>query len=130
VLPAEQRLRDSTTFREVVRRGRRSGGRLIVLHLHEPAPDAAPERGPEGGPPVAVRPPRAGLVVSRSVGNAVVRNPVKRRLRHLLRARMATLRPGAVLVVRALPPASAASSTELDEELGRGLGRLTGQVTR
>jgi ribonuclease P protein component len=118
VLPAEQRLRDSTTFREVVRRGRRAGGRLVVLHLHDPA--AGSDRG---------APARAGLVVSRSVGNAVTRNTVKRRLRHLLRSRMARLPAGAVLVVRALPASGTASSAVLGAELDRGLGRLLPQGT-
>ena len=115
MLPATQRLRDSTTFREVVRRGRRTGGRLLVVHRHETP-----------GVPTA----RAGLVVSRAVGSAVTRNAVKRRLRHLLRPRLAELPAGTVLVVRALPDAGAASFAELGEELDRALTRLARQVTR
>lgn len=45
-----------------------------------------------------------GFVVSKKVGNAVVRNRVKRRLRHLA-ASMGTPRQTDV-VVRALPPAA------------------------
>ena len=48
--------------------------------------------------------PRLGLIVSKKVGNAVVRNRVKRRLRHLVRD-LATPVPSNV-VVRALPPAA------------------------
>lgn len=73
-----------------------------MLHLLE---------GAESGPS------RAGFVVSKAVGGAVVRNRVKRRLRHLVRDRLTALPPGSLLVVRALPPAAAASQPELAEAL-------------
>jgi ribonuclease P protein component len=47
------------------------------------------------------------------VGNAVIRKQVTRRLRHLLRDRLAELPPGALLVVRALPPAGRACAPDL-----------------
>ncbi|MEV4507795.1 ribonuclease P protein component [Dactylosporangium sp. NPDC049525] len=62
-------------------------------------------------------PARAGFVVSKAVGNAVVRNLVKRRLRHLIRSHMATLPEASMIVVRALP----ASATASFEDLGRDL---------
>jgi ribonuclease P protein component len=64
-----------------------------------------------------------GFVVSRAVGNAVVRNRVKRRLRHLVREHLASLPGSAVLVVRALPAATTASSLELGADLARCLKR-------
>ncbi len=60
---------------------------------------------------------RAGFVVSKAVGNAVVRNKVRRRLRHLVRPLLAELPPGTLLVVRALPPAAQADYAELDTDL-------------
>ena len=68
-----------------------------------------------------------GIVVSRSVGGAVVWTTVKRRLRHVLRARLAYLAPGSALVVRALPPAAGATSAELDADLGAALSRVLRQ---
>lgn len=50
-----------------------------------------------------------------------MRHRVTRRLRHLVAARLPTLPPDALLVIRALPQAAAASSTELAEDLDAGL---------
>jgi ribonuclease P protein component len=60
-------------------------------------------------------------VVSKAVGGSVVRHRVSRRLRHLLAPRLRTLPAGSLLVIRALPPAAAASSAELAEDLDSGL---------
>jgi ribonuclease P protein component len=109
VLAAQHRLRDSDDFRRTVRSGRRAGGPSLVLHL-------LTDREPHGEP-------RVGLVVSKAVGNAVVRNRVKRRLRHVVRDLLADLPRSSSLVVRALPPAATLSSAELRVELGRCLQR-------
>jgi ribonuclease P protein component len=65
--------------------------------------------------------PRAGFVVSRAVGGSVVRHRVARRLRHVVRDRLAGLPPGSRLVVRALPAAAEASSAALANDLDSGL---------
>ncbi len=83
----------------------------MVLHL------AAPEV--EGPGPV-----RVGFVVSKAVGGSVVRNRVKRRLRHLVRDRIGVLPTSGVLVVRAQPPAASASAAELASDLERCLERV------
>ena len=66
-------------------------------------------------------PPRAGVVVSKAVGNAVVRNKVKRRLRHLVSERLHTLPAGATLVVRAQPSAALRSYAELASDIDAAL---------
>ena len=68
-------------------------------------------------------PARVGFVVGRVVGNAVIRNQVKRRLRHLVRDRLSAVPDGFVLVVRALPPAGSASSAALAADLDGALAR-------
>jgi ribonuclease P protein component len=74
--------------------------------------------------------PRVGFVVSRTVGGAVGRNVVRRRLRHLMRERLHLLPPGSTIVVRALPAAAGASSAELGADLDAALrGLLDGDVT-
>ena len=70
--------------------------------------------------------PRVGFVVSRAVGNSVIRHRVQRRLRHLCRARLADLPAGSALVVRALAPAAEATYQELGADLDRCLERALG----
>jgi len=65
-----------------------------------------------------------GFVVSKAVGNAVVRNRVKRRLRHQAREHLDSLPGSAVLVVRALPAAASASASQLAHDFVRCLARL------
>ena len=116
MLPAPQRLTSPAEFREVVRRGRRSGGPLLVAHLLLPTPvssSVAPDATA-----------RIGLVVSKAVGPAVTRNLVKRRLRHLSRDRVEALPAGSLLVLRALPPAAQATYAALAAELDRCLARV------
>ena len=70
-------------------------------------------------------------MVSRGVGNAVVRNRVRRRLRHLVRDRLPELSAqpfAAVIVVRALPDAAEASYDELRRDLARCLERVLPRV--
>jgi ribonuclease P protein component len=117
VLSSAHRLSDGASFREAVRTGRRSGTRTVVVHLAVPDRGSSEAAGRE-------QPPRVGFVVSKAVGNAVVRNRVKRRLRHLAREHVSSLPGSAVLVVRALPAAADAGSGELGADLARGLSRL------
>lgn len=73
--------------------------------------------------------PRVGLIVSRAVGPAVVRNRVRRRLRHLAAEHVQSLPRGSLFVLRANPQAATASQAELAAELGviaRSLRRRQG----
>jgi len=112
VLSAANRLTDAESYRTVIRSGRRAGSRTLVVHLV----DSVEQRAPAS--------PRVGLVVSKAVGNAVVRNRVQRRLRHLLRNQLERLPTTGALVIRALPAAAGASSAELRRDLDRCLQRV------
>jgi ribonuclease P protein component len=68
--------------------------------------------------------------VSKAVGGAVVRNKVKRRLRHLMRDRVALLPPGSLVVVRALPGSGDADHEQLAQDLDAALQRLLGGGAR
>jgi ribonuclease P protein component len=112
VLAAANRLCDRRDFLLVARRGHRSGREPLVLQF-------APPAGSD-----SARPPRVGFVVGRSIGTAVERNRVKRRLRHLVRGQLDRLPPGSMLVVRANPAAAGSSWDTLEAEFDRSLDRV------
>jgi ribonuclease P protein component len=111
VLPAESRMRRRAEFTLTVRRGRRAGRVLLTAYLL-----LRESHGHE--------PPRAGFVVSRPVGTAVVRNRVKRRLRPLVAEYLSSLPAGSLLVVRAHPQAAAARQADLAADLDLVLRKL------
>ncbi|MGQ0625304.1 MAG: ribonuclease P protein component [Sporichthyaceae bacterium] len=111
MLPARNRLRHREDFVSALRQGRRSGRGAVVVHLQR-------SLGPANGPA------RVGLVVSRAVGGAVLRNRVKRRLREIMRAQLHLVPAGAIVVLRALPPAAGISAAELSSQVASGLRRL------
>ena len=113
MLPQRSRMRSPEEFKRVMRSGRRVSGATLSAHLLL-AVGAVPEDAE----------PKVGFVVSRAVGSAVVRNRVKRRLRELVRRRLACLPVGCLLVVRALPAAAGASQADLAADLDLVLGRL------
>ena len=126
MLPSTARLRRSQEFTETVRRGARAGRPLLVVHLdlRTELADAAAHRSRPGDDP------RAGFVVSKAVGNSVVRHAVTRRLRHVVRPRLGGLPGGTRLVVRALPAAADASSDQLGADLDAALERALRKVVR
>jgi ribonuclease P protein component len=121
VLPPQNRLRGAGDYRSTVRRGVRVGRPLVVVHLI-----------PATGSPDS--PARVGFVVGRSVGGAVVRNAVRRRLRHLLRDRLERLPAGSQVVIRAQPEAASVPSRtlsrDLDDALDHALSRVQGDGVR
>ena len=109
MLPAGSRLRRRADFVATLRsaRGTRAAG-LLVVHVARPEADT---------------PPQVGFVVSRAVGAAVVRNRVRRRLRHLAAGQLDRLPPGSRVVVRALPSSAGATYGQLAAALRSALDR-------
>jgi ribonuclease P protein component len=101
-------MRRGAEFNDTVRRGSRGTSRAVTVHLAAESTDGSP---------------RVGLVVARAVGPAVVRNRVRRQLRHLLRDRLTVLPAGSTLVVRANPAAADAGSRLLAADLDQALRR-------
>ena len=69
------------------------------------------------------RPPRFGFIVSKQVGTAVTRNTVRRRLKAVCAEALPRVRPGADVVIRALPTAATADFAALRSEVTRCLTR-------
>lgn len=110
MLPSTHRLRRSRDFSDAVRAGRRARRGTLVVYLRT--------RSVQEGHAAS---PRAGFIVPRAVGTAVVRNRVTRRLRHLIAGHLSQLPDGSTVVVRALPTAAGASYHRLAEDLSRAL---------
>jgi ribonuclease P protein component len=124
VLPAASRLRRRPDFSAAMRQGRRVSRPRLVVHL------ALAETGGMAVRPSAIAaqdnpglPVRAGFVVPRAVGGAVVRNRVRRQLRQLVADRIDTLPAGARLVVRVLPAAAGSTTAQLAGDLDTALAR-------
>ena len=99
----------STEFGSTVKHGVRAVEPDIVVHTFRHGED--------------VPGPRIGLVVAKSVGSAVQRHRVARRLRHVARAVVDDLDPDDRVVIRALPSSRHAISARLEQQLRDGLRR-------
>jgi len=101
----------SADFTHTVKHGVRASQPDIVVHARRiPA-------GEDAGFP------EIGFIVAKSVGNAVDRHRVARRLRHGARIVVADLDPADRVVVRALPSSRDALSTTLQDQLVAGVRR-------
>ena len=78
----------------------------------------------------AGQPPRVGFVVSRAVGNAVVRNRTKRVLRALMSTRIEQLPDGVDVVVRASPELPRSPRSLLVHDLDRLLATVLRRASR
>jgi ribonuclease P protein component len=109
-------MRRPEDFRRTLRTGRRAGGSVVGGHLLLPSASHGEVRSGD--------PAKVGFIVSRAVGSAVVRNRVKRRLREVMRRRLASLPGGCLLVLRAHPAAARARQADLAADLDLVIGRL------
>jgi ribonuclease P protein component len=106
-VPALPMLRRKADFEALGRRGTARSSRLLVLR-------SLRTNGPET---------RVGLSTPRSLGGAVQRNRVRRRLRELIRERRGTIGAGWDLLLIARPEAATASHAALRAALGSLLER-------
>ncbi len=66
-------------------------------------------------------PARFGFIVSKQVGSAVTRNTVRRRLKAITAEALPWVRPGADVVIRALPGSATADFAALRHDVQRCL---------
>lgn len=100
-------VREDRRFREIRQRGRSAANDLLVVSaLANDLPYS-----------------RFGFAVSSRIGNAVVRNRIKRRLREIIRLRMATIRPGCDIILIARKPIRSAEYHQLETACARLLRR-------
>jgi ribonuclease P protein component len=116
-------MRRRDEFESAIRRGRRAGRSCVTVHLLVAPRSVDSPRSGEAAATVSDG-PRVGFVVGRAVGDAVTRNTVRRRLRHLVKDRLDKLPADALVVIRALPLAGRATSAVLAVELDAALERL------
>ena len=110
-MPARQhRVTRGDDYRRIVRNGNRVGGAYCITHaVSHVSEDQLP---------------RFGFIVSKSVGNAVTRNLVRRRMKAIVDRQLAAGFAGADVVFRALPASATADFAELEGELARVLSRV------
>ena len=108
MLAKANRIVAATDYRRLVRSGRRARGALTLAY----------GRRSEPGSPM-----RMGVVVTRRVGNAVVRNRVRRRIKAVGWSLAQEVR-GLDVVFRVLPAAASAEFAAIDVEVRRLVGTL------
>ena len=97
------RVRDNERFQEIRRQGKSYSNRLAVLCVLENSLPCS----------------RFGFSVSRRIGNAVVRNLVKRRMRESVRLRMYQIRSGWDCILIARGPIRSATYSEIERACAR-----------
>ena len=101
------RVREDARFREIRGRGRSHSNDLLVLcALANDLPYS-----------------RFGFAVNSRIGNAVARNRIKRRLREIVRLRMAAIRPGWDIILIARKPIRSAEYRQMETACARLLRR-------
>lgn len=105
MLPAQHRMRTSAQFATATRHGAKAGRKTLVLYAV----------------PVEDTPTLVGFIVSKAVGNSVMRNKVQRKLRHISLNSLTYRAHGYYFVVRALPAATTASYEQLEQDYNAAL---------
>ncbi|WP_343600289.1 ribonuclease P protein component [Mycobacterium sp.] len=109
MLSPQNRMTRSIDFGETVRHGNRVVQPDLVIHLRRTSDSTAP---------------KVGLIIAKSVGSAVQRHRVARRLRHVARGIVGDLDRCEQLVIRALPSSRDAVWADLERQLRTGLSRI------
>ncbi|MFB2557143.1 ribonuclease P protein component [Herbiconiux liangxiaofengii] len=107
MLAKGNRITQGGDYRTTVRRGKKYAGPSTVTYIRA-SDDSSSDA-------------RFGFIVAKSVGVAVVRNRVRRRLKAACFALLPSIPAGTDIVIRALPEAASQPYGVLFEELSRSL---------
>ena len=115
MLPAANRMRTAADFAHTTRRGTKVARGSVVVYVAA-VPDTSA--------------PRVGLVVSKAVGNSVLRHRVSRRIRGAVAPILTTLPAGTRVVVRALPGSATdrGLADSVAEAVSAGVARQQGRA--
>ncbi len=100
-LPSRLRLKESRDFARIKAEGRSQSGRFFVLAILRDA--SVPDF-------------QFGLITGKKLGNAVVRNRLRRQMREIIRAHRAEIAPGWKIVTIARWRAPQADFSEMDQD--------------
>jgi ribonuclease P protein component len=129
VLPRLLRMRSSKDFQQTTRRGVRASRPTLVVHAARLL-----EEGALQGDDLRRSGPRVGFVVNSSVGNAVTRNRVRRRLRHLAAEHVADtpagIGPGRIGIVVRARPRAATDPADVPTDFGSAWHEAMSQLSK
>lgn len=111
MLARANRIVRADDYRNTVRRGRKSGTAHSVVYVRRRDDDLV----------------RFGFIVAKTVGNAVVRNTVRRRLKHVCHDILPGVPPGTDVVVRALPGSLDVPWSTLLRDISGVVDKVVGQ---
>ena len=123
MLPGPHRLTSAQDFSAVMRQRHRAGSATVVANVQLRSRSEGPRW-------------RCGFIVSKAVGNAVVRHRTTRRLRHIVAELMASRKVelpedrAADIVIRALAKAPAANHAALTADVESCLRRALSKAER
>lgn len=114
-MPARQhRVTRGDDYRRIVRTGNRVGGAFCITYAVSHSHDTEHPGDPA----------RFGYIISKSVGNAVVRNLIRRRMKSVTEEMIHNGIADVDIVFRAIPAAATASFAELKQEMHTSISRL------
>ncbi|MBD8582962.1 MULTISPECIES: ribonuclease P protein component [unclassified Frigoribacterium] len=111
MLARANRIVRADDYRNTVRRGRKSGTAHSVVYVRRRDDDLV----------------RFGFIVAKTVGNAVARNTVRRRLKHVCHDILPGVPPGTDVVVRALPGSLDVPWSTLLRDISGVVDKVVGQ---
>ncbi|NIJ05608.1 ribonuclease P protein component [Frigoribacterium faeni] len=111
MLARANRIVRADDYRNTVRRGRKSGTAHSVVYVRRRDDDAV----------------RFGFIVAKTVGNAVARNTVRRRLKHVCHDLLPGVPPGTDVVIRALPGSLDVPWSTLLRDISGVVDKVVGQ---